>query len=125
MRRSNEVISITSVLAKEAKEFKKMSATLFLFHRRRLFLVLPLLLLLETGNVFAQSTAINYQGRLQDTGTPANGSYDLQFTLWDAVSGGTQQPQPSPVTVMLSAVSVANGISSVPLAFGHNAFPGH
>jgi hypothetical protein len=52
-----------------------------------------------TNKIFAQSTAFTYQGRLQDGGAPANGSYDFQFTLWDALSGGTQQPQPSPVTV--------------------------
>src|SRR5260370_20443027 len=87
-------------------------------------LALSLLLLLGASAVFAQSTGFTYQGRLQDTGTPANGSYDLQFTLWDAVSGGTQQPQPTPVTVTRSAVSVANGIFTVQLDFGTSAFPG-
>src|SRR5437899_8780591 len=74
----------------------------------------------------AQTTSFTYQGRLTDGGTPANGSYDLQFTLWDALSGGTQQPQPSPVVVMRSSVAVANGIFTVQLDFGPsaNAFPG-
>jgi hypothetical protein len=35
-----------------------------------------------------------YQGKLNDSGNPANGNYDFQLTLWDALSGGTQQPQP-------------------------------
>ncbi len=37
----------------------------------------------------AQSTAFTYQGQLKDGGTPANGSYDFQFDLYDAVTGGT------------------------------------
>ena len=53
--------------------------------------------------VFAQTSVFTYQGRLTDSGTPANRNYDLQFTLWDALMGGTQQPQPSPVTVARSA----------------------
>src|SRR5260370_1090882 len=74
--------------------------------------------------VSAQTTSFTYQGRLTDSGTPANTNYDLQFTVWDALSGGTQQPQPSPVTVARSAVAVANGIFTVQLDFGANAFPG-
>src|SRR5207244_6526359 len=93
-------------------------------HRRELLLVLPLLILLKAGTLFAQGPAFTYQGRLTDGGPPANGSYDLQFTLWDASSVGTQQPQPSPVTVTRSAVAVANGIFAVQLDFGANAFPG-
>jgi len=72
----------------------------------------------------AQSTAFTYQGRLTDGGSPANGNYDLQFTLWDALSGGTQQPQPSPVTVTKTSVVVANGVFTVSLDFSANAFPG-
>src|ERR1700687_5475011 len=88
-------------------------------------LVLLTFVLLAAGNAaLAQSTTFTYQGRLQDTGTPANGSYDLQFTLWDAASGGTQQPQPSPVTVTRASVLVTGGIFSVQLDFGANAFPG-
>src|SRR5438128_2584417 len=91
--------------------------------RRGIFLGLALLLL-SAGAIFAQGTSFTYQGRLQDGGTAANGSYDLQFTLWDALSGGSQQPQPSPVTVTRSAVAVTNGIFAVQLDFGANAFPG-
>ncbi len=74
--------------------------------------------------VGAQTTSFTYQGRLTDSGTPANANYDLQFTVWDALSGGTQQPQLSPVTVARSGVAVANGIFTVQLDFGANAFPG-
>src|SRR5437762_8414417 len=86
--------------------------------------MISLLLLFSAGSAFSQTTSFTYQGRLTDSGTPANQNYDLQFTLWDALSGGTQQPQPSPVTVARSAVAIANGIFTVQLDFGANAFPG-
>jgi len=50
-----------------------------------------LLLLLFAGAIsyaYAQGTVFTYQGRLQDAGTNANGSYDFKFTLLDALSGG-------------------------------------
>ena len=83
-----------------------------------------LLVLVCVGAASAQTTSFTYQGRLQDGGTSANGSYDFQFTLWDALSGGTQQPQPGPVAVTRTAVAVTNGIFTVQLDFGANAFPG-
>src|SRR3989442_6828030 len=86
--------------------------------------LLLLLFTLCAVTALAQPTSFTYQGRLTDGGTPANANYDLQFTVWDALSGGTQQPQPSPVTVARNAVAVANGIFTVPLDFGANAFPG-
>ncbi|MGB7749644.1 MAG: hypothetical protein WBN75_20420 [Verrucomicrobiia bacterium] len=36
----------------------------------------------------AQGTAFNYQGKLTDGANPANGIYDLQFTVYDAAGGG-------------------------------------
>jgi hypothetical protein len=33
-------------------------------------------------------SAFTYQGRLTDAGLPANGSYDLQFTLYNAPTVG-------------------------------------
>src|SRR5689334_23280578 len=42
-------------------------------------------------------SGFTYQGRLNVSGSPANGQYDLVFTLYDALSGGTQVG--SPVTV--------------------------
>src|SRR5256885_9414459 len=56
---------------------------------RRRILMISLLLTLSAGPAFAQATSFTYQGRLTDGGTPANGTYDLQFALWDSNSGGT------------------------------------
>src|SRR5215471_5246493 len=79
-------------------------------------------LLICAGKVNAQSTIFNYQGSLQDP--IANGNYDLQFTLWDALTGGTQQPQPIPLTVSRPGVAVAGGAFTVQLDFGATAWPG-
>lgn len=68
--------------------------------------------------VLAQTTAFTYQGRLNDASTAANGSYDLQFALYDAAAGGTQQSSIQTMT----AVNVANGIFSVQLDFGSAPF---
>ena len=35
-------------------------------------------------------TAMTYQGRLLDAGEPANGPFDLEFSLWDAAEDGNQ-----------------------------------
>ena len=45
-----------------------------------------------TLSAYAQqsSTAFTYQGFLRDNGQPANGTYDLRFALYDALSGGNQ-----------------------------------
>ena len=60
-----------------------------------------------------------------DGGTPANGTYEIQFTLWDATAGGTQQPQPAPVVITRANVQVSAGAFTVqPLDFGANGFPG-
>src|SRR5215467_4903369 len=64
----------------------------------------------------AQTTAFTYQGKLIDSGNPANGSYDLQFKLFDTATVGTGTQQGSTVTV--SNVIVSNGIFTVQLDFG-------
>lgn len=50
---------------------------------------------------------INYQGKLLDSATnaPRNGTYKMQFVLYDAPSGGTAR-----YTEVQSAVSVSNGV---------------
>ena len=63
-------------------------------------------------------TAITYQGRLNDGGMPANGSYDLVFALWDASTNG------SPVGPVLtnSAATASNGLFTAILDFGAGVF---
>jgi hypothetical protein len=68
----------------------------------------------------SQSTAFTYQGRLTDSGGTANGQYDLEFKLYDGVTGGTQQGS----TVTLEDVQVTNGVFTVQLDFGAEVFSG-
>ena len=67
----------------------------------------------------AQTTEFTYQGSLKDGANLANGNYDFEFVLFDAVSGGGQLGS----TLTRSGIAVANGIFSVKLDFG-NQFSG-
>jgi|ERR1043166_832872 hypothetical protein len=71
------------------------------------------------GSVSAQTTEFTYQGNLKDGGVAANGNYDFEFALFDAVSGGNQIGS----TLTRNSVIVTNGIFSVALDFG-SQFPG-
>ncbi|MGH9799266.1 MAG: hypothetical protein ACRD82_02800 [Blastocatellia bacterium] len=72
------------------------------------------------GQVQAQTSSFTYQGRLTEGGGSANGSYDLEFKLFDALTGGAQVG----TTNSLANVAVAGGVFSVTLDFGAAAFPG-
>ncbi len=67
----------------------------------------------------AQSTTFTYQGRLDGTGGPVNGSYDFTFSVFSVSSGPGQLGS----TVTKSATVVTNGLFTVTLDFG-NQFPG-
>lgn len=64
--------------------------------------------------VFAQGTAFTYQGRLNDGGFPATGTYDLRVILYDADIGGSQQ---GPI-LTTNGVPVRDGLFTVTLDFG-------
>jgi hypothetical protein len=68
----------------------------------------------------AQGTAFTYQGQLSNSGSPANGSYDFQFMLFNVEQFGF------PVGPVLtnSAVSVINGLFGATLDFGVGVFTG-
>jgi len=80
------------------------------------------LLILLVGNfvISAQTTAFNYQGKLTDGGNPANGAYQMQFKLFDALSGGNQIG----TTMTDVAVTATNGVFGAKLDFGANALSG-
>lgn len=78
--------------------------------------LLLLLFMFCASAVVAQTTAFSYQGRLTDGGAPANGTYDLQFTLYNASS--TAIPSP----LVREDVTVTNGIFTVQLDFGVSVF---
>jgi hypothetical protein len=74
------------------------------------------------GAAFAQTTAFTYQGKLSDGAAAANGSYELQFKLYDAAAVGTGT-QIGGIVQNVNAM-VANGIFTVELDFGASAFDG-
>lgn len=69
----------------------------------------------------AQGTAFTYQGRLNSVGLPANGLFDLQFTIYDSVSNASGLIA-GPITN--SAVTVSNGLFVTTLDFGAGVFTG-
>lgn len=87
---------------------------------RKLFLLIAILLMSANSVVRAQTTTFTYQGRLTDGGTPATGSYDLQFALFDSASSGGQIG----ATQTVPSVPVSSGIFTVSLDFGAGAFSG-
>jgi hypothetical protein len=72
-----------------------------------------LLYLAASTTASAQSSAFTYQGKLTDHGSPADGFYDFEFRLFDAVEGGTQKG----TTLTRTGVEVTNGTFSVQLEF--------
>lgn len=62
---------------------------------------------------------VSYQGRLSDGGSPANGSYDFQFLLKDAVTSGTTLGE-----VLTMTLPVQNGVFSAALPWKSSLFTG-
>lgn len=69
------------------------------------------------GAALAQSSPqlpdFTYQGRLQQSGAPANGSFDLAFALYDQMAGGNQVG----ATVTETDFPVVDGLFNVSLSF--------
>jgi lysophospholipase L1-like esterase len=70
--------------------------------------------LIFTNFAMGQGTAFSYQGRLTDSGGAANGSYDLQFAIYDASTNGNQIG----ATLTNNGVAVSNGLFFTDLDFG-------
>jgi hypothetical protein len=74
----------------------------------------------QFSSAVAQGTAFTYQGQLQNNGGPANGSYNLTFSLYNTNTSGVAIAGP----VTNTAVAVSNGLFTVLLDFGADAFTG-
>src|SRR6186997_1211010 len=82
---------------------------------------IALLITLAVSSVaLAQTTAFSYQGHLNNAGASANGNFEMQFKLFDALAGGAQVGG----TVTDSNVAVTNGSFASTLDFGAAAFTG-
>lgn len=84
-------------------------------------LVTALATLLYSTQAAPLGTAFTYQGRLVDNGSPANGTYDLRFTLYDALSAGSTIGVP----IANAPTVVSNGLFTVTLDFGGGIFLGN
>ena len=84
-------------------------------------LILAVSLLGLLGGVYhaaAIGTAFTYQGRLVDNGSPASGTYDMRFTVWDSATAGLEVGS----AVVIAPVTVSGGLFTVPLDFGTGIF---
>jgi hypothetical protein len=83
--------------------------------KRTLLVVTMLLGLALTLTIHAtpQGTAFTYQGELSDSGHPANGTFDMTFTLFGAAAGG--KPLAAPIVV--PQYPVTGGLFSIDLDF--------
>ena len=90
------------------------------FNNPNFFLITLLISAIFQLAVNAQTTTFTYQGRLSDSSMQANGTYDLSFAVYDAPTGGSQIG----TAITRPAVNVSNGVFTVQLDFGANAFPG-
>ena len=63
-------------------------------------------------------TAFTYQGQLKDGGSPANGLYDFEFTLYDDPSAGSVVAGP----LEFDNEVVSNGLFTVRPDFGSTVF---
>src|SRR6266850_7340690 len=79
-----------------------------------------LTLMLAATGLYAQGTAFTYQGRLNTGGTPANGTYDLVFTVY-ASSNGVNDAFANQTN---SATLLSNGLFTATLDFGPGIFTG-
>lgn len=84
----------------------------------RYFVLLFCLLIFTFSAARAQTTAFNFQGRLNDGGAAANSNYDFRFKLFDSLAGGNQVSS----TVDRPNLQVINGVFSTVLDFGAGAF---
>lgn len=102
---------------------RRSAAVLICCFRRffvpRLFKHLALIALLvaasgQFSRCLAQGTAFTYQGRLTSSGVNPTGLFDFQFSLYNALTGGSQEGS----TVTTTAVGVTNGLFTVTIDFG-------
>jgi hypothetical protein len=90
-----------------------------LIHPLKTFVtVLLLVLSAATGRTAPLGTGFTYQGLLNVNGSPANGSFEMRFTLYQQGN-----PMPGPA-LTLANVSVMLGVFTVNLDFGAGVFDG-
>jgi len=88
------------------------------FDPLRIIIALPMLALAVCAT--AQDSTITYQGQLRDGGTPVTGNVNLEFRLYDELTGGN----PIGTEIQRLEWPVEDGLFQVELDFGAAAFDG-
>jgi trimeric autotransporter adhesin len=89
--------------------------------KTKFYCLLTVLALFAGANrAVAQGTAFTYQGQLQNNGSPASGNYNLTFSLFTNDASGVAIAGP----VTTNGVIVSNGLFTVVIDFGSDAFTG-
>ncbi len=70
---------------------------------------------------WSQSAPFTYQGRFNQNDAPFSGVAEMQFTLWDAVSNGTQLAATIPA---IQSLNVSNGLFTANIDFSSVPFTG-
>lgn len=84
---------------------------------RRVARVAAMLALVATTPALAQPLdTISYQGRLNDAGTPAEGTFDVRFGLWDAPAAGTQLAEHVSTVVLSQGQGGVFTVNDLPFA---------
>jgi hypothetical protein len=84
----------------------------------RILLCLWLVSVSINASAVPVSTAFTYQGELKEMGAPANGTFDMEFRLFDAEENG------SDLGTVAKVVTVSQGQFLVELDFGASPFTG-
>jgi hypothetical protein len=75
---------------------------------------------LPFSTAHAQGTAFTYQGQLQNNGSLASGTYNLQFTLYTNATSGSVVAGP----LTTNGIAITNGLFTVTIDFGASAWNG-
>lgn len=81
--------------------------------------IFVIVMMFSAGTAYAGGgTAFTYQGRLLDAGEPANGTFNIDFSLWNDPAAGSQVDS----TITFNNLPITDGLFTVELDFGANAF---
>ena len=80
--------------------------------KTKIFLCISILFAVRA--TLGQGTAFTYQGRLNDGGNPAHGTYDFRFKLFVDPDGNTQAGS----TILTNGLPLTDGLFTVALDFG-------
>jgi len=78
------------------------------------------LIVLPADRLVASTLGFSFQGVLSEAGTPADGTYDFRFVLFDDAVAGAQVGS----TILVDDLGVTNGLFEVQLGFGAAVFIG-